>query len=197
MNVLTVADCHGHLTKSDIAETLAGRKPDVIFFLGDNEAEDIELVKETVKDTAMYGVVGNHDYINILKDHGIEDLHGKTVLFDGFRIGGFGGTIKYKDDCSRLMFTNEESESLMAYFPKCDILITHDKPCFQKAKLFRKKEPVVVNAHSGMTGIAEYIKKNRPLYHLHGHLHVPYIEEKYGTKIRCCFRTEFLYLTKK
>lgn len=233
MNILTVADCHGQLQENRLLETLAGRTPDVIFFLGDNDAGDIECVQASVKNVPMYGVIGNHDYLDILKDYSIEDLHMKIVSFDGFLIGGFGGTIKYKCDSSRLMFTNEESENLFAGFPKCDIMITHDRPCFRVEKheeeleqeekpltLFQRikriftqeqdfsiaeedsvqketeYEPVIVTAHSGITGIAQYIQEKRPSYHLHGHLHEPHIEMKYGTEIKCCFRTEFFTLDK-
>lgn len=140
MDILTVADCHGQLHEDKLLETLAGRTPDVIFFLDDNDANDIECVQANIKNVNMYGVIGNHDYRDILKDYGIEDLHMKIVNFDGFLIGGCGGTVKYKSDSSKLMFTNEESENLFASFPKCDILITHDRPCFRAEKQQKEKQ---------------------------------------------------------
>ena len=232
MEILTVADCHGRLRESELLKTLDGRKPDVIFFLGDNEYNDIECVKENLKGIQMFGVIGNHDELDILERYEIENLHRRVINFDGFLIGGFGGTVKYKNDSSRLLFTNQESEELMNGFPQVDILITHDKPCFRTVKhkeekeqkqeefpktLFQKirelfakpdtksyeeteepdSEPITVTAHSGLTGIAEYIQRKRPSYVLHGHLHEPHIEVCYGTTIRCCFRTEFFALSKK
>ena len=232
MEILTVADCHGRLGESELLETLDGRKPDVIFFLGDNEYNDIECVKTNLKDVQMFGVIGNHDELDILERCRIENLHRRVINFDGFLIGGFGGTVKYKNDSSRLLFTNQESEELMNGFPQVDILITHDKPCFRVEKksdiseqekpdktLFQKvkdlflksdtgdetsdeaeakpTEPEYEPAHSGLTGIAEYIQRKRPSYVLHGHLHEPHIEVCYGTTIRCCFRTEFFALSKK
>ena len=231
MDILTVADCHGQLRERDLLKTLSGRKPDAVFFLGDNDADDIECVQEYVKKIPMFGVIGNHDYLNILEDYHIENLHRKVVNYDGFLLGGFGGTIKYKEDSSRLMFTNEESESILAGFPKVDILITHDRPCFQSEKiktmpeqeepmtLFQKirnilmpkrfqaddeseqteseYEPAIMTAHSGLTGIAQYIQDKRPDYVLHGHMHIPNIEVRNRTTIQCCFRTEYLTLNKK
>ena len=231
MDILTAADCHGQLKQERLTETLAGRTPDVIFFLGDNEANDIECVQDVLKGVPMFGVIGNHDCLNILDDYGIENLHRKVINYDGFLIGGFGGAIKYKEDSSRLMFTNEESEELLNRFPQVDILITHDRPCFRVRKqktvseqeekqltLFQKirgifrpeqktadeqeqeeaeYEPVVVTAHSGLTGIAQYIQEKRPDYVLHGHMHEPHIEIRCGTTIRCCFRTEYFTLNKK
>ena len=101
MEILTVADCHGQLREEKLLETLSGRTPDVIFFLCDNEANDIECVQENVKNVQMFGVVGNHDRMDILDDYGIENLHRKIVNFNGFLIGGFGGTIRYKNDAQQ------------------------------------------------------------------------------------------------
>jgi len=234
MEILTVADCHGQLREAKLLETLNGRIPDVVFFLGDNAANDIECIQNNLKNVQMFGIIGNHDYLDILDDYGIENLHRKVVNYDGILIGGFGGTIKYKEDSSRLLFTNEESEELLAGFPKVDILITHDRPCFRVEKqkampeqeekpltwfqkirnVFKPEqiteddeteqeeteteyEPIIVTAHSGLTGIAQYIQEKSPDYVLHGHLHEPHIEIRYGTTIRCCFRTEYFTLNKK
>lgn len=140
MEILTVADCHGRLRESELLETLDGRKPDVIFFLGDNEYNDIECVKENLKGIQMFGILGNHDSPDILERTEIENLHLKIVSYDGFLIGGFGGSIRYKNDSSHLLFTNEESEELLKDFPYADILITHDKPCFRTVKHKEEKE---------------------------------------------------------
>lgn len=170
MNALIVSDTHGKLTQKKLDDFLFKRKPDVIFILGDLSEEDIEVLQtfEKTKDVAMYGVIGNHDEIHLLKDHGITDLHLKTVKIGDYTVGGFGGSLKYKNDASYLMYTNEMSEAALKLLAPCDILLTHDKPCFKKFPFFKN---MALSAHSGLTGIAEYIKRHKPKYHFHGHIH--------------------------
>ncbi|MEE5993978.1 MAG: hypothetical protein V3G42_12165, partial [Oscillospiraceae bacterium] len=58
-------------------------------------------------------------------------------------------------------------------------------------------EPAIMTAHSGLTGIAQYIQDKRPDYVLHGHMHIPNIEVRNRTTIQYCFHTEYLMLNKK
>lgn len=185
---MAIADTHGKLMQKVLIAQLAKTIPDVVFFLGDVFYSDIEAVMDCkeLANIPKVGIIGNHDSHDILKEFGIGDLHLKTTEICGYKVGGFGGSIKYKDDISYLMYTNKQSEEVLANFEPCDILITHDKPCFKK--------PLIVHAHSGLTGIAKYIERCEPKYVLHGHVHdrnLTYFKE---TAIRCCYNVETIEL---
>lgn len=193
MNILMVADTHGKLMQRDIARVLNNRTPDVVFILGDLSVDDIEALQdyEGTKDVPIYGVIGNHDSHDLLSRHGIIDLHLKTVKIGEYVVGGFGGSIRYKDDPSYLMYTNPQSDEILSGFAGCDIFLTHDKPCFKPFPFFKS---IAVHAHSGLTGIAKYIARCKPKYAFHGHMHDRYIETYNGTTIRCCYELEWVEL---
>lgn len=184
--VMTIADSHGKLMQKDIIAALnENAMPDYVFLLGDNAVDDIEAVLEVFKDKGVpiLGVAGNHDKKTILEQFGrIEDIHGRQISTNGIAVGGLSGSIKYKDDDYYALLTNEESEAVMREMPPCDILLTHDKPCFN--------EPKEVTAHSGLTGIGTYINEKSPRFVLHGHLHERYIKKYKNTIIRCCYGVE-------
>lgn len=185
---LVVADCHGSLTPEELSAFLDDRVPNVVFLLGDNFEDDLEIVKRNFqgKETDIFGIEGNHDFHGTLQEHGIANLHCRAIEWNGIKIGGFSGSIRYKEDSRYVMYTNKESENLIRNLPECDILLTHDFPCFRKTK--------TITPHSGLTGIADYIRKNKPFINLHGHLHERHSEIIPGTltQIRCCYRLEFL-----
>lgn len=188
IHALVIADGHGSLMQAEIQEALQGEAPDIVFFLGDNTHEDIDAVQDILRDVPMIGVHGNHDFHGTLEEHHIQDLHGQVIEWNGFTIGGFGGSIRYKEDSRYVMFTNEESEQIMSQMPKCDLLLTHDKPCFET--------PKYIHAHAGLTGIGQYIETNHPAICLHGHLHEKNIQmHAGGTIIRCCHRAEYITIT--
>lgn len=190
INVLTIADCHGSLREYElVSKTLV--RPDIVFLLGDNDFGDLDCIvrffNEKYPDAKipLLGLSGNHNDPNLLKDEfsgKIIDLHKNIFIFNDIRIGGFSGSIRYKPDTRFTMFTNEESEKMLSELVNCDILLTHDKPCFE--------EPKEINSHSGLTGIGTYIKERKPSIVLHGHLHDRYIENYKETQIRCCYRVE-------
>ena len=190
INAVTVADCHGSLTQRELKEKIS-EAPDIVFLLGDNSEDDIEAVLEFFnsaypnKEISYIGITGNHDGKSLLHDsfsYRVTDLHRNLMMYNDVRIAGFGGSIRYKPDDYYTMFSNEESEQMMSALPCCDLLITHDKPCFEK--------PETVTSHSGLTGIGTYIREHSPKIVLHGHLHDRYAERYKSTLIRCCYRVE-------
>ena len=190
INVLTIADCHGSLSEAELSAKVAVC-PDIVFLLGDNDYGDLEYIVSFFKEVfpnngiPLLSLSGNHNDPNLLKDEfaaDIIDLHRNIYIFNNIRIGGFSGSIRYKPDPRFTMFTNEESEQMLSELADCDILLTHDKPCFKK--------PKEINSHAGLTGIGTYIKERKPPVVLHGHLHDRYIENYKETQIRCCYRVE-------
>ncbi len=188
VTVMTVADCHDRVTEKEVREQMKNAgKIDAVLFLGDNTAGDIECVLSVLpKDIPLYGIVGNHDQKDLLKSNsqwGVEDLHCRAEN-GAVNIGGFAGSIKYKEALNYPLFTNEESIALLSDMPYADILITHDKPCFDNPS------PETIHSHSGLKGIAEYIREKKPKAVLHGHLHDRYVLKAGDTYIRCCYRVE-------
>ncbi len=186
LNVLSVADSHGKLMQKDLKNTLySSPTPDIVVLLGDNAPDDLEAVLDVLpEDMPIYGVEGNHDEKGVLQRYNrILDVNGRCIASSpSCVIGGLSGSIKYKDSDYYAMLTNEESEQVMKNMPHCDILITHDKPCFEL--------PDVITAHSGLTGIGKYIQAQSPHIVLHGHLHDRYIKRYRNTIIRCCYGVE-------
>ena len=199
MRVLIVTDTHGALRVSDFPEETYFDLPDAIFILGDVYKNDIALTKKLYPTVKMMGVGGNHDPWDLLTEMGVEDLHERVIKWRGLYIAGFGGSFKYKDSEYYMMHTQEEASKAMARMYECDLLLTHDQPCFKPTHIVKKmvpvekeqnkiaqilkikpgtlyqeievEEPIEFDTHTGLVGIAEYIDKNHPKLHLHGHLH--------------------------
>lgn len=186
LNVLSIADSHGKLMQKDLKNALySSPTPDIVVLLGDNAPNDLEAVLDVLpEDIPIYGVEGNHDEKGVLQRYNrILDLNGRCISSSSpYTIGGLSGSIRYKDGDYYAMLTNEESENIMSAMLRCDILITHDKPCFEL--------PDVITAHSGLTGIGKYIQAQSPQIVLHGHLHDRYIKQYRKTIIRCCYGVE-------
>lgn len=90
-------------------------------------------------------------------------------------MAGWGGTYKYKNKLP-LAFTQKESLDFAKKLPAADILISHDISFQRKTKN---------KCHAGLKGILWYIKKKKPIYHIHGHLHEKYKKTGKTTQIGC------------
>lgn len=213
---------YGDLAESKgLAERLSDGKPDIGIFLGDSNTDDIDCVKDWLKKKdwliPLYGVFGNHDMPSLLDNCNIESLHLKTVTVGEMRIGGFGGSINYKNSSSGVLFTNKESDAILADFTDCNIFITHSNPQFPeyeiidvtpeprnfcekiKRKFFRpaliteqRVKPARTDCHAGLTGIANYIEAKKPAVCLHGHIHERKQYMHGTTLIRSCYGVEII-----
>lgn len=175
---LIITDTHGHIRNSFHTFLEDVENVDIIFTLGDIDFRDHEELKniKKIKDIPKFGVLGNHDYFNDLKNNGIESIHGKLITYNGIRITGMYGSHKYKNTDAP-MLTDEESEQIAILLPECDLFITHD---------WGKHEEMNNHAKKGLTGITKYINRQKPIYHIHGHIHEN-IEEKLDTTISIGF----------
>ncbi len=225
MNILTIADCHGRLLSKDLvnhaglAEGLSDSIPDIALFLGDNNTDDIECIKDWLQinrwNIPLYGVVGNHDSPTILSRCGIDNLHLQEKTINGIRFGGLSGSIRYKESSTAVLYTNEESDALLAEFTYCDVFVSHSNPqfiefenvditpepknFFEKMKRkFNCKEavyesrakPLRSDCHAGLIGIGNYIERQEPVLCLHGHIHERRQETYHNTIIRSCYGIE-------
>ncbi len=162
MNILCIADIHV-ISEQNIQELInAINTPvDCIILLGDNPSNLIIQLKKLNK--KIFGIIGNHDTLNILEYNKIENIHGKCLEFNNIIFTGISGSNKYKN-INFPSLTQEESYHLASEMQKADILITHTSPYG-----YHEKNN---DSHAGLSGILHYIKTHKPSYHFHGHQHI-------------------------
>lgn len=191
MKLLCCADLHNSFDLTHFETQTYDKEPDLIVTLGDISIQDLRIIKRTADNLGIpaIGICGNHDEPFALQSVDIDDLHGKVKTIDGVTFAGIGGSLRYKR--SNYMFlTQQQSIDVAKNLPKADVLITHDKPYtgwFADTKAQFAKDP-----HAGLVGITKYIRKNKPKYHLYGHLHQRMTEEKYGTTSMCVYGIQLI-----
>jgi len=136
---------------------------DVVFGLGDLTRNLTE-----VKSKPFLFVHGNHDEVESMdyefsRMPNVQNLHMKVIDFMGFKIGGFGGSISYKDN-SYGNYTNEEVAKYLMDFPYVDIFLAHNPP-------IETEMPPDWHMHRGYQAFSNYIQKMQPKLFLHGHTH--------------------------
>lgn len=158
MKALIFSDLHGYY-----ASRLPKVDPDIIFLLGDISWSEVRNI-DSMYSCPKFGVLGNHDQIDLYDGTSIIDMHQKIVVFNGLKIAGFGGCPIYNSrgygqyrevDVSRFVDSMESS---------VDIFIAHSNPQFSP-NLDSK------DSHRGFSAFSRLISKNKLSYFLHGHLH--------------------------
>lgn len=158
MKLLIITDLHSWSNEEyNITRNLTDY--DICFLLGDISVEYLKELKEIIK-TPLYGLNGNHDGENI-ESVGIENLHCKCINFNGLTFSGFQGSARYKSG-PWCMYTQEDSSEICKDIQAADVFLTHD------GILDVNNSDV---AHAGLRGISEYIENNKPILHIHGHIH--------------------------
>lgn len=191
MKLLCCADFHNAFDVTGFGAKAKGYAPDVIVTLGDISVQDLRVIKRTADALGIpaIGVCGNHDEVDALVKAGIEDLHGRNANIKEVSFAGMGGSLRYKPS-DNMFLSQRESIEVAVALPKADVLITHDKPYtgwFVDTKSQFAKDP-----HAGLVGITKYIRKNKPEYHLYGHLHTRMTEEKHGTTSICVYGIQLI-----
>jgi Icc-related predicted phosphoesterase len=183
LRILVVADTHTCLSRDDVPSS----GYDVCLLLGDMSPMDMLIVKETVGDVPIYGVLGNHDGFGQYERMGIENIHGKVVEVNGVRIAGIGGSLRYKCSAAPL-YTDDESIEIADSMDNADILISHDSPKFLHS--------IDDYAHSGLQGITHYCEKYNVPINIHGHHHDPkecVLDN--GTRAICCYQVQIVQIS--
>ena len=191
MKLLCCADFHNAFDLTGFGAKAKGYAPDVIVTLGDISVQDLRVIKRTADALGIpaIGVCGNHDEVDALVKAGIEDLHGRNANIKGVSFAGMGGSLRYKPS-DNMFLSQRESIEVAVALPKADVFITHDKPYtgwFVDTKSQFAKDP-----HAGLVGITKYIRKNKPEYHLSGHLHTRMTEEKHDTTSICVYGIQLI-----
>lgn len=176
MRILIITDLHDWVI-SEI-ELIRGLKYDCCCLLGDIPETVLKIIKQYVQ-TPLFGILGNHDALTTLSNCGIIDINGKFVTINGVTIAGLGGSHRYKPG-DYPMLTQKESIAAAAACPPGDILISHDT----SFGVMKRRD----NAHCGLKGISEYIKRNKPTLNICGHYHENVHRKFKRCDILCVYR---------
>ncbi len=199
LDILVLADTHGVII-NDLLRNKIKTEPDLIIILGDLYYQNLEsffAVYDAMYPTSsvkILGVLGNHD------DKDLFSFFPRIINMDGkeedfiikgtkISIAGLAGSIRYKYSDHYVLRTHKESEEILDPLPKADLLITHDKPCFEKPE-GSEYDYLCTDAHAGLYGIGKYIMEKKPQLVLHGHTHKPSKNRYEDSYIRCCYRIE-------
>lgn len=162
IKILVIADTHQTL-KTEELETLKELTYDICLLLGDIQWQELQMIKKYVDTSRLYGIIGNHDDLDMLEKLGINNIHNKLINVNGVNLIGWGGSYRYKRSID-LAFSDEESIEFAKTMPKADILISHDSPKFLHS--------TSDEAHGGLEGITYYLEQNKVPLNIHGHHHV-------------------------
>lgn len=152
---------------------------DILISTGDLSGFDFSAIEARIHEKPSFGVYGNHDAPEYLERLGIQNVHLKTVNFNGMTIGGYQGCPRYKEGGGP-QFTEEEAVRDLTNFSAVDILLLHAAP----RGLLDTPGDIV---HTGSQAVRDYVDRTKPKFIFCGH-DSPSLELKYnGTKI---FRTD-------
>lgn len=163
MKILFVSDLHCKnkdyiLDKMNKANIIGY---DFVVSLGDNHFQDFKYIKKSTN-KRIFGILGNHDRFNDLKESNIENLNRACVKIGDISLSGLQGSFKYKNS-SFPSYTQLESVYEAQMIPRADIFITHAGT----KEIYNIEE----DSHSGLMGIDKYINDNNVPLHFHGHMH--------------------------
>ena len=204
MRILLVSDREEHRLwgawSPEVAKEM--EEVDVILSAGDLSPYYLEFLV-TMVNVPLYYVRGNHDtQYDVHPPEGCINVDEAVFEFDGVRIAGLGGSMKYKN--SKDMYTEREMRGKVRSLKKAirkkafrdrlfrlthreiesaqpdsgragqiDILLTH-APC----RGYGDMEDI---AHRGFECFNQLLDELQPAYHCYGHIHMEY---GYGTARR-------------
>ena len=158
MRVLALADKRPALDPALMAEQM---HVDAVVCLGDLDRAWIESLMSLA--LPRFGVHGNHDPENVLRDLEIEDLHLRRTRLSGLTVAGFEGCVEYQKGAVH-QYSQKEASKLARKLPGADILLCHCPP------LGINDDPED-RAHIGFEGLRDWVDEHRPRHVLHGHTH--------------------------
>lgn len=185
MLFLCFADFHGVMPdKLKICH-----KPEALLFLGDMNGV-LRRVLIQFPDIPAFGVAGNHDTNEPFSNLNVEDLHGRAIVWNGIRLGGLGGSLRYKPG-GKWLFWDKDYEKVLSTMPPVDIFVSHCPPagvpgCMQKST------DDFHDSHEGSEALRRYIERTKPKVLLHGHLHGSGVTRIGDTLVRGIYGMEYL-----
>lgn len=181
MQIMAVSDrILEHLYEENVGRKYRGI--DLLIGCGDLPYYYLEFLMSAL-DTRLVYVRGNHDngpqYTSdgrVLMDvPGGINIHGQSLHLEGLLIAGLEGSIRYRPNVPFMYTEREMTSQVMQLIPQLlwnrarhgralDILVTHSPPF----GIHDQKDA----AHRGFRIFLSLMKRFRPRYLLHGHIHV-------------------------
>jgi hypothetical protein len=184
VHILAVSD---QIDERIYSPTIRERMPDVqlVFSCGDVPARYIEFLADALGKPVYY-VLGNHaeeltrggDWGKRYQPLGCIDLCGKVVKDQstGLILAGLPGSPKYNEHEPEQYTELEMTAKILRMVPRLlwnrwrygralDVLVTHAPPLHLNDQ---PEDP----AHRGFLAIRRFLHWFRPVYHLHGHIHL-------------------------
>ena len=143
----------------------------LIISCGDLKASYLSFLVTMARCPVLY-VHGNHDTrYGSTPPEGCDCIDGRVVEYNGVRIMGLGGCLKYHPGEHQYTDRQMRGRILKMRWPirkagGVDILVTH-----APAEGLGDSEDV---AHWGFPALRAFLDKYRPSYHVHGHVHMTY-----------------------
>lgn len=190
MKIINIVDIHGNNHPIEkIRDELSSA--DLVIISGDlthfgSEEQAAELI-ETIRlsNENILAVTGNCDTKSV--DHYLDkqkiNLHGRAKKMDGINFIGAGGSLPCPTP-TPTVYTEEQYEKILAKALKSakksapTVMVCHQPP------YDTNNDTLASGEHVGSRIVREFIKENKPLVCLTGHIHeAAGIDEIYGTKI--------------
>ncbi|MBI2107201.1 metallophosphoesterase family protein [Candidatus Woesearchaeota archaeon] len=163
MKILAFSDIHGNKKAITSIISISNKKnPDLLICAGDISSSKMitkEVVKELKKSKKPIFIIhGNHETSQeVESDKQVTNLHKKLIQIEDYNFLGFGGGGFSKRDIEFEKFTkNIKKENL--------ILVTHAPP-------YNTVLDILPMGHVGSISIKNFIKNNKPILAICGHLH--------------------------
>jgi Icc-related predicted phosphoesterase len=181
MKILAISD---QVQLSLYSEAIERLYPDIDLVLGcgDLPFYYLEYIV-TLLSAPLFYVLGNHDppqrYVEGMTvgpwANGCVDIDGRVVAYQGMLIGGLEGSMRYKSEGDHQYTEAEMWRKVLQMAPRLylnrlrwgrflDILITHAPP-----RGIHDKPDL---CHQGFTSFLWLMRHFRPLYLIHGHVHL-------------------------
>ena len=170
MKILTVSDEESpYLWEPNAAQKL--RVYDLIISCGDLKSDYLSFLVTMAKCPVLY-VHGNHDgNYERRPPEGCDCIEDKLVIYNGVRILGLGGSIRYRPGPHQ--YTDRQMRRRIRKLRLTlwrtggvDLVVTHAPP----RGIGDAEDP----AHRGFQAFRELLDKYKPQYLLHGHVHLSY-----------------------
>jgi Icc-related predicted phosphoesterase len=167
VKILAVSDFVDKSLKQKIKEKTL-ELPDLIISCGDLPPEYLEYLRDRL-DRPLFYIKGNHDIrYSPTNPMGCQNIHTKIEKFNSLNILGLEGSMWYNGGANQ--YTDKEMSKII--FGKwfsiwrkggVDIVISHAPP--------RHIHDAEDRCHMGFDSFTSLIKKRKPKYFLHGHIH--------------------------
>ncbi len=170
MKILAVSDEESpYLYDPNAAKKL--REYDLILSCGDLKPEYLSFLVTLARCPVLY-VHGNHDgCYATLPPEGCDCIEDKLVIYNGVRILGLGGCLRYRDGAHQ--YTEQQMRRRIRKLRLSlwraggvDIVVTHGP--------VQGVGDGQDNAHRGFQALRELLDRYHPQYLLHGHVHLSY-----------------------